>query len=103
MTMTGCHWAQLTLRAQHLGCAIFYPRNTKTRQPMLVLLQAMGATWHPECFTCEMCNKELADLGFVKNQGRALCHECNAKVRRNLSSLTIRTQIYNIIGALGNK
>ena len=41
----------------------------------------MGSTWHPECFCCEMCNKELADLGFIKNQGRALCHECNAKVR----------------------
>ena len=40
----------------------------------------MGSTWHPECFCCEMCHKELADLGFIKNQGRALCHECNAKV-----------------------
>ena len=40
----------------------------------------MQATWHPECFCCEMCHKELADLGFIKNQGRALCHECNAKV-----------------------
>ena len=44
-------------------------------------LQAMNATWHPQCFCCEMCNKELADLGFVKNAGRALCHECNAKVK----------------------
>ena len=41
----------------------------------------MGSTWHPECFCCEMCNKELADLGFIKNQGRALCHECAAKVK----------------------
>ena len=40
----------------------------------------MAATWHPQCFTCEMCHKELADQGFIKNQGRALCHECNAKV-----------------------
>ena len=28
------------------------------------------STWHPQCFTCEMCHKELADLGFIKNQGR---------------------------------
>lgn len=28
-----------------------------------------------------MCDKELADLGFIKNQGRALCHDCNAKVK----------------------
>ncbi len=41
----------------------------------------MNSTWHPKCFCCEMCNKELADLGFVKNAGRALCHECNAKVK----------------------
>ena len=52
----------------------------------------MGATWHPECFCCEMCHKELADLGFVKNQGRALCHECNAKVshRYCLGCLIVR-------------
>ena len=30
----------------------------------------MSASWHPKCFTCEMCHKELADLGFVKNQGK---------------------------------
>ncbi len=26
-------------------------------------------------------SRELADLGFIKNQGRALCHDCNAKVK----------------------
>lgn len=45
------------------------------------VIKAMNASWHPKCFTCEMCHKELADLGFVKNQGRALCHECNDKVK----------------------
>ena len=45
------------------------------------VIRAMNSTWHPQCFCCEMCNKELADLGFVKNAGRALCHECNAKVK----------------------
>merc|ERR1711963_1139851 len=45
------------------------------------VIKAMQSTWHPECFCCEMCGKELADLGFIKNQGRALCHECNAKVK----------------------
>merc|ERR1719338_105177 len=43
------------------------------------VIKAMQSTWHPECFCCEMCGKELADLGFIKNQGRALCHECNNK------------------------
>ena len=33
------------------------------------VIKAMNAAWHPKCFCCEMCHKELADLGFVKNQG----------------------------------
>ncbi len=41
----------------------------------------MNASWHPRCFRCQMCEKELADLGFIKNQGRSLCHDCNAKVK----------------------
>jgi hypothetical protein len=45
------------------------------------VIKAMMASWHPKCFCCEMCHKELADLGFIKNQGRALCHECNDKVK----------------------
>ncbi|CAB4057507.1 LIMS1_2 [Lepeophtheirus salmonis] len=45
------------------------------------VLKAMSSTWHPHCFTCQMCHKELADLGFIKNQGRALCHACNDKVK----------------------
>lgn len=38
----------------------------------------MNSNWHPKCFRCQLCSKELADFGFVKNQGRALCHECIA-------------------------
>ncbi|KAE8744197.1 hypothetical protein FOCC_FOCC009117 [Frankliniella occidentalis] len=43
------------------------------------VIKAMNANWHPRCFRCESCSKELADLGFIRNQGRALCHECNAQ------------------------
>lgn len=43
------------------------------------VIKAMNASWHPRCFRCELCSKELADLGFVKNQGRALCHDCMAR------------------------
>ena len=51
------------------------------------LLQAMQATWHPECFTCEMCHKELADLGFIKNQVLV----ASSKIRyRYLASWKIR-------------
>ncbi|KAG7156316.1 LIM and senescent cell antigen-like-containing domain protein 1-like [Homarus americanus] len=46
-----------------------------------VVIKAMNSNWHPRCFTCELCSKELADLGFIRNAGRALCHECNARVK----------------------
>ncbi|KAH9514690.1 LIM and senescent cell antigen-like-containing domain protein 2 [Bulinus truncatus] len=42
------------------------------------VIKAMNASWHPECFRCFCCAKILADEGFVKNQGRALCKDCNA-------------------------
>lgn len=45
------------------------------------VIKAMAANWHPSCFRCEMCAGELADCGFIRNQNRALCHECNAKVK----------------------
>ncbi|GLV43738.1 steamer duck [Carabus blaptoides fortunei] len=45
------------------------------------VIKAMNANWHPNCFRCEMCTGELADSGFIRNAGRALCHECNAKAK----------------------
>lgn len=45
------------------------------------VIKAMASSWHPQCFTCELCHKELADLGFIRNAGRALCHECNARIK----------------------
>ncbi|CAL4120814.1 unnamed protein product, partial [Meganyctiphanes norvegica] len=45
------------------------------------VIKAMNFNWHPQCFTCNLCSKELADLGFIRNAGRALCHECNARVK----------------------
>jgi len=41
------------------------------------VIKAMNANWHPECFVCELCSKQLADIGFLRNLGRALCRECN--------------------------
>jgi hypothetical protein len=59
------------------------------------VIKAMNSSWHPECFRCELCGRELADIGFLRNAGRfayfynvyvtlylfcsALCRECNAK------------------------
>lgn len=41
------------------------------------VIKAMNANWHPGCFRCELCDVELADLGFVKNAGRHLCRPCH--------------------------
>jgi len=64
------------------------------------VIKAMQSTWHPECFCCEMCGKELADLGFIKNQGRALCHECNAKVKAAGQGKHMCQKCHSIIGSL---
>lgn len=32
------------------------------------VIKAMAANWHPHCFCCESCGKELADCGFIRNQ-----------------------------------
>ncbi|XP_065335677.1 LIM and senescent cell antigen-like-containing domain protein 1 isoform X1 [Cloeon dipterum] len=45
------------------------------------VIKAMNANWHAKCFRCDMCDKELADLGFIRHQNRALCHECNTKAK----------------------
>lgn len=34
------------------------------------VIKAMNANWHPQCFRCELCSKELADIGFLRNCGR---------------------------------
>ncbi|XP_070489992.1 LIM and senescent cell antigen-like-containing domain protein 1 isoform X1 [Chironomus tepperi] len=45
------------------------------------VIKAMQASWHPECFRCQLCAKELADSGFIRNNNRALCHGCNASIK----------------------
>ncbi|XP_055334798.1 LIM and senescent cell antigen-like-containing domain protein 1 isoform X1 [Paramacrobiotus metropolitanus] len=45
------------------------------------VIKAMYTSWHPEHFQCEICGRILSDIGFMRNQGRALCHPCNDRVR----------------------
>ncbi|XP_058056934.1 LIM and senescent cell antigen-like-containing domain protein 1 isoform X2 [Anopheles bellator] len=47
------------------------------------VIKAMAANWHPQCFTCELCSVPLADSGFIRNQNRALCHDCNRHVKNS--------------------
>src|SRR6218665_576610 len=34
------------------------------------VIKAMNCNWHPDCFSCQLCNAPLADAGFIKNAGR---------------------------------
>jgi len=43
------------------------------------VIKAMNNSWHPDCFRCASCDCVLADAGFVRNAGRALCRDCHAK------------------------
>ncbi|KRZ96045.1 LIM domain-containing protein unc-97 [Trichinella sp. T8] len=47
------------------------------------VIKAMNCNWHPQCFRCHTCNLELADIGFLRNAGRALCRECNLKEKES--------------------
>ncbi|KAK0054542.1 LIM and senescent cell antigen-like-containing domain protein 1 isoform X3 [Biomphalaria pfeifferi] len=64
---------------EHDFCVLFAPSCGKCGEFISGrVIKAMNASWHPECFRCFCCAKILADEGFVKNQGRALCKDCNA-------------------------
>jgi len=43
------------------------------------VIKAMNGNWHPNCFRCESCGMVLADVGFLRNAGRALCRGCNER------------------------
>lgn len=59
---------------------LFAPCCGKCREFIIGrVIKAMNTNWHPDCFRCELCMEPLADCGFVKNAGRALCKECNNK------------------------
>jgi len=61
------------------------------------VIKAMNSNWHPLCFRCEECNGELADAGFIKCQGRALCHTCNANVKAGVLGKHICHQCQYVI------
>ncbi|XP_064638177.1 LIM and senescent cell antigen-like-containing domain protein 1 isoform X3 [Lineus longissimus] len=65
---------------EHDFHVLFAPCCGKCREFIVGrVIKAMNNNWHPDCFRCELCTGPLADAGFVKNAGRALCRECNAK------------------------
>ena len=38
------------------------------------VVSAMGARWHPGCFTCCVCNELLENLSSYEKDGRSFCH-----------------------------
>lgn len=48
------------------------------------VIKAVGTNWHPDCFKCQLCEKTLADVGFVRNNKRSLCKECHEKEKIRL-------------------
>jgi len=34
------------------------------------VIRALAQSWHPDCFKCVICKVSLADIGFIKHQGR---------------------------------
>lgn len=61
------------------------------------VIKAMNACWHPDCFTCERCDKVLSDIGFIRNQNRALCHECNARLKAEAAGKYVCYKCHSVI------
>lgn len=63
---------------EHDFQVLFAPCCGKCRQFIIGrVIKALNNSWHPNCFNCQLCQRPLADQGFIKNNGRALCHDCN--------------------------
>jgi len=50
------------------------------------VIKALSASWHPECFTCDRCDKSVSDIGFAKIDGKPVCKECAGKLRDRSNS-----------------
>jgi len=50
------------------------------------VIKALGSTWHPQCLTCDRCDKPVSDIGFSKIGGKAVCKDCAAKYREEGNS-----------------
>ena len=43
------------------------------------VIRALQKCYHPDCFRCQICHTLLLEIGFSKNNGRALCRDCHVK------------------------
>ncbi|XP_067949220.1 LIM and senescent cell antigen-like-containing domain protein 1 isoform X2 [Watersipora subatra] len=61
------------------------------------VIKAMNTSWHPDCFHCQLCDSPLADTGFVRNMGRALCRDCNLQEKASSSGKYVCHKCHMII------
>ena len=54
------------------------------------VIRALSASWHPACLSCHHCDRPVADIGFSKVEGRAVCKECALKLRQDNGSKNCR-------------
>ncbi|XP_076435650.1 LIM and senescent cell antigen-like-containing domain protein 1 [Babylonia areolata] len=66
------------------------------------VIKAMSAAWHPHCFLCQLCGASMAHCGFVKNAGRALCRECNAKEKARGTGKYVCHKCHDVIELNGH-
>ncbi|UJR09881.1 hypothetical protein I4U23_014103 [Adineta vaga] len=59
---------------------LFAPCCAECEHPIVGrVIRAIQKCFHPDCFRCHLCHIPLLDIGFSKNNGRALCRECHVK------------------------
>ena len=51
------------------------------------VIRALSSNWHPSCLTCDHCEKPVADIGFSKVGGVAVCKDCATKLRQHSGML----------------
>jgi len=56
---------------------LFSPRCAYCQGPILdKCISALDQTWHPECFVCSGCGRQLGDEGFHEKDDAAFCKDC---------------------------
>ncbi|CAF0900674.1 unnamed protein product [Adineta ricciae] len=62
---------------------LFAPCCAECAHPIVGrVIRAIQKCFHPDCFRCHVCHIPLLDIGFSKNNGRALCRECHLKEKQ---------------------
>ncbi|CAF4772763.1 unnamed protein product [Rotaria sp. Silwood1] len=59
---------------------LFAPCCAECKQSIVGrVIRALQKCFHPDCFRCQLCHISLLEIGFSKNNDRALCRECYTK------------------------